>query len=87
MTDCKTCQKRGSRCYCPPDRNCTHYIPVNEPTTSHAFIFDTSIDWVPGEAACWVDCPFSFNIRLSDSCRCRKDPEHYKCPFKNSRFI
>lgn len=79
MSNCNDCKYKESRCYCPPGRDCTAY--VREPKkVSHTFIFETSDDWKPMEAACWGECPFSFNIKLGESCRCMNG-EVYVCPF------
>lgn len=79
MSNCQKCKHRNRRCYCPPDRECKAFEKEVH-KVKHTFEFETDEDWIPGEAACWTGCPFSFMIRLGDSCICLDD--RVKCPFK-----
>ncbi len=49
----------------------------------HTFEFYTTPEWHPGNAACWAECPFSFNIRLGQSCACHNTDKKWRleCPF------
>lgn len=48
---------------------------------NHVFEFETDEDWVPGESACWICCPFASLIRLGESCKFIGGA--LKCPFLN----
>lgn len=56
----------------------------------HIFKFDTDEDWVPGDGGCWMECPFSFNIKLGDRCRAVSTSDELgslgspQCPFIRS---
>lgn len=86
VTDCKKCEHYGSRCYCPPDRECKAF-EKKDVKVSHCFQFVTSADWEPGEPGCWMECPFSLMIGLGKSCVYIGGNNPFKCPFKGSARI
>lgn len=59
--------------------HCGARIERKTKKTKHIFEFETDVDWVPGKAACWCGCPFSFLIGLGKSCICLDGS--IKCPF------
>lgn len=81
MSDCKKCKHYGNRCYCPPNMECKAFKMVHNKRVKHIFEFETNDDWIPGESACWTECPFSFNIRVGEMCRCVKHNARIECPF------
>ena len=80
MSDCRTCEYAGSRCYCPPERDCTAYKKKEIHGAKHTFEFETSPGWEPDAPGCWASCPFSFNIKTAELCKCRED-NRIKCQF------
>ena len=78
MSDCTKCKHRNDRCFCPSNRECKAFEKEKHPIR-HVFEFETDEDWTPGKTACWIDCPFSFMIKLGNRCICL-DSE-IKCPF------
>ena len=78
MSDCTKCKYKNDSCFCPPDKECKAFQrEVHK--VKYAFEFETDDYWVPGEDACWVDCPFSVLIGLGHVCKCIK--EKGLCPF------
>lgn len=56
----------------------------------HTFIFETSSEWQPKIPYCWVECPFSFNIKLGQSCRAFNEDFQklgLGCPFEKLGII
>lgn len=45
--------------------------------------FVTEWEWLPGEDACWTECPFQKLLKWGESCEGRDD--HSKCPFLNGK--
>ncbi len=81
MSDCQRCKHKNSRCFCPPDRECMAFEKEIH-KVEHIFKFETDEDWIPGEAACWTNCPFAFMIKLGNYCVCLDS--NIKCPFTNN---
>lgn len=81
MSDCQRCKYKNSRCFCPKDRECMAFEKEIH-KVEHIFKFETDEDWIPGEAACWTNCPFAFMIKLGNYCVCLDG--NIKCPFANN---
>ena len=80
MSDCKTCKYHNDGCYCPTDKYCRAY-EKKKVYIKHTYEFMTEEDWKPMTSACWIDCPFSFMIGLSQRCKCVDDKFKIECPF------
>lgn len=79
MSDCSKCVHRKDRCFCPEHLECKAY-EKEKLKVKHTFEFETNDDWIPGEGACWVECPFSSLIGLGRSCFFTR--KEMACPFK-----
>lgn len=51
----------------------------------YTFGFSATDDWVPGESACWTDCPFSILLDLGSRCKCVVGKA--VCPFLNEKYV
>ena len=49
---------------------------------THNFEFITSGDWIPGEWACWLECPFA--VLLPPDRKCFYVNHKNSCPFSNN---
>ena len=78
MNDCEKCRHKYTGCYCPPNKVCTAFEKESR-KVKHTFTFETDDDWVPGESACWVGCPFAFMIDWGKHCNCFDNWRN--CPF------
>lgn len=79
MSDCNKCIHKEDKCFCPPDKECKAF-EKEKVYIEKIFKFNVTDDWVPCEAACWSECPFSAMIPFGASCRYI---EHgIKCPLK-----